>query len=102
MRDYLRTHREEAEAYGRLKERLAEEYPYDIEGYCDEKDEFVKELERRGPGVGLRQIDLDKQKSVRFCAHSRRSAVASATNFLKRGVRIHSGAFLFNRERSFY
>ena len=51
--------------------------------------------------MGLRQIDLDKQKSVRFCAHSRRSAVASATNFLKRGVRIHSGAFLFNRERSF-
>ena len=40
-------HREEAEAYGRLKERLAEEYPYDIEGYCDGKDEFVKELERR-------------------------------------------------------
>ena len=51
--------------------------------------------------MGLRQIDLDKQKSVRFCAHSRRSAVASATNFLKRGVRIHSGAFLFNREQSF-
>ena len=51
--------------------------------------------------MGLRQIDLDKQKSVRFCAHSRRSAVASATNFLKRGVRIYSGAFLFNRERSF-
>lgn len=47
VRDYLRTHREEAEAYGRLKERLAEEYPYDIEGYCDGKDEFVKELERR-------------------------------------------------------
>ena len=41
------------------------------------------------------------KKSVRSCAHSRRSAVASATNFLKRGVRIHSGAFLFNRERSF-
>lgn len=36
-----------ADAYGRLKERLAEEYPYDIEGYCDGKDEFVKELERR-------------------------------------------------------
>lgn len=47
VRDYLRTHREEAEAYGCLKERLAEEYPYDIEGYCDGKDEFVKELERR-------------------------------------------------------
>ena len=47
VRDYLRTHREEADAYGRLKERLAEEYPYDIEGYCDGKDEFVKKLERR-------------------------------------------------------
>ena len=41
------------------------------------------------------------RKSVRSCAHLHRSTVASAANFLKRGVRIHSGAFLFNRERSF-
>lgn len=46
VRDYLRAHPEEAEAYGVLKSRLAELYPADIDGYCDGKDFFVKELER--------------------------------------------------------
>lgn len=47
VRDYLRTHPDQAEAYGRLKRALALRYPRDIEGYCDGKDAFVKELERR-------------------------------------------------------
>lgn len=46
MRDYLRTHREAAEQYGCLKTELAKVYPYDIEGYCDGKEEFVKKLEQ--------------------------------------------------------
>lgn len=46
VRDYLREHPEKAEAYGRLKSALAELYPDDIEGYCDGKDAFVKEMER--------------------------------------------------------
>lgn len=47
VRDYLRTHPSAAEAYGRLKVDLAARFPEDIEGYCDGKDAFVKELERR-------------------------------------------------------
>ena len=47
VRDYLRAHREAARAYGELKERLAEDFPYDIEAYCDGKEEFVKELEQK-------------------------------------------------------
>ena len=35
LRDYLRTHPEAREAYGKLKKQLAEKYPYDIDGYCD-------------------------------------------------------------------
>ena len=46
LRDYLRTHKEAADEYGRLKERLAKTFPYDIEAYCDGKGEFVKDLER--------------------------------------------------------
>ena len=46
VRDYLRTHREAAEQYGCLKTELAKVYPYDIEGYCDGKEEFVKKLEQ--------------------------------------------------------
>lgn len=45
VRDYLRNHPEEAARYGGLKQRLALEYPYDIDGYCDGKDAYVKRLE---------------------------------------------------------
>ncbi len=47
VRDYLRTHPEEAFEYGELKSRLATMFPDDIEAYCDGKDHFVKELERK-------------------------------------------------------
>lgn len=47
VRDYLRTHRKEAIEYGALKERLADQFSKDIEGYSVGKDEFVKNLEQR-------------------------------------------------------
>ena len=46
FRDYLRTHREVREEYARLKRMLAQKFPFDNEGYCDGKDEFVKKLEK--------------------------------------------------------
>jgi len=46
VRDYLRTHPDEANRYGELKESLAKRFPKDIEAYSDGKDAFVKELER--------------------------------------------------------
>ncbi|OPA73310.1 hypothetical protein BVG16_29340 [Paenibacillus selenitireducens] len=45
VRDYLRTHAEQAKQYGDLKENLAKQFPKDIEAYMDGKDAFVKELE---------------------------------------------------------
>ena len=47
VRDYLRTHPAAAAAYGSLKAGLAARYPADIEGYCDGKDAFVKDLEQK-------------------------------------------------------
>ncbi len=47
FRDYMISHPEAAEAYGRLKEDLAGLFPTDIEGYMDGKDAFIKEMERR-------------------------------------------------------
>lgn len=46
VRDYLRTHQEAAQAYGDLKANLAKSFPYDIDGYCDGKDAFVRKLEQ--------------------------------------------------------
>jgi GrpB-like predicted nucleotidyltransferase (UPF0157 family) len=46
FRDYMISHPENAEAYGRLKENLAQEAT-DFEGYMDGKDAFIKEMEKK-------------------------------------------------------
>ncbi len=47
FRDYMIAHPEEAEQYSQLKQKLAQKYPQDIEGYMDGKDEYVKRIERK-------------------------------------------------------
>jgi GrpB-like predicted nucleotidyltransferase (UPF0157 family) len=47
FREYLIVHPDEAFAYGRLKTNLAEQYTFDVSGYLDGKDAFIKALERR-------------------------------------------------------
>ena len=43
----MRTHEKERREYAEIKKSLALKYPYDIDGYCDGKDAFVREMERR-------------------------------------------------------
>lgn len=52
FRDYMNTHKEEAEQYGRLKMELARRFPVDIQGYMDGKDAFIKDLQRRAMEAG--------------------------------------------------
>lgn len=40
-------HERGAEEYGLLKRRLAAEFIFDNDGYCDGKDEFVKNMEKQ-------------------------------------------------------
>lgn len=47
FRDYLCEHEEARKAYGELKSKLALEYPWDIESYCEHKNSFIKELEQK-------------------------------------------------------
>ncbi len=47
VRDFLRSHQDVRKQYAQLKISLAAQYPYDIEGYCNGKDEFVKEMEEK-------------------------------------------------------
>ena len=47
FRDYMIAHPENAEQYSQLKQKLAQKHPYDIEGYMDGKDEFVKRMEKK-------------------------------------------------------
>lgn len=45
VRDYLVQHVKIAADYGSLKRKLATEYTYDSEGYCQSKDNYMKHLE---------------------------------------------------------
>lgn len=46
VRDYLRMHKDVCDKYASLKKELAKKYPYDIDGYCDGKNEFVQQMEK--------------------------------------------------------
>lgn len=41
VRDHLRAHPEDVQAYGALKKQLAEQFPHDIDGYVRGKTEFL-------------------------------------------------------------
>lgn len=47
FREFMRKHSKEREEYTTLKKLLAQKYPYDIDGYCDGKDEFVRKIEKQ-------------------------------------------------------
>jgi GrpB-like predicted nucleotidyltransferase (UPF0157 family) len=47
FRDYLLAHPADAQRYGELKRRLAEEHPQSFDEYMDGKDGFIKEIDRR-------------------------------------------------------
>ncbi|WP_078551977.1 GrpB family protein [Bacillus alkalicellulosilyticus] len=47
VRDFLIAHSKDMVEYGALKERLAQQFPKDSEGYCNGKHNFVQNLERK-------------------------------------------------------
>lgn len=47
FRDYLREHPKAVQEYGRLKQQLAQQFPYDIESYINGKNHLVLKIERK-------------------------------------------------------
>ena len=47
FRDYMIAHPDDARKYSELKQKLAIRYKGDINGYCDGKDAFVKDMEKK-------------------------------------------------------
>ncbi len=47
FRDYIIAHPEEMKQYQELKKELAKEFRYDNEGYCDGKDCFIKNIDKK-------------------------------------------------------
>lgn len=56
FRDWMRTHPEDREAYARLKEDLASQYPYDITSYCLGKEDFIATIDKKAGCNGLRVV----------------------------------------------
>ncbi|MDQ7862220.1 GrpB family protein [Peribacillus frigoritolerans] len=52
FRDYLRAHPDEAQEYSRLKLRLAAEFPIDINGYVNGKNDFIKKVDEKSETLG--------------------------------------------------
>ncbi|MBR3714503.1 MAG: GrpB family protein [Clostridia bacterium] len=67
VRNYLQSAPEEAKKYAELKIKLAEEFTYDNEGYCDGKDAFVKELEKKALEWSKRQSHMSSCISIGMC-----------------------------------
>jgi GrpB-like predicted nucleotidyltransferase (UPF0157 family) len=57
FRDYMRTHPKEAQAYSRLKESLAKQYPGDIDSYTEGKSEFINAMIRKAWVWRKRKMD---------------------------------------------
>lgn len=47
FRDYMRTHEKERDEYTKIKLSLAQKFPYDIDGYCNGKENFLREMEEQ-------------------------------------------------------
>lgn len=67
VRNYLRSHADAAKEYAELKTKLADQFTYDNEGYCDGKNEFVKELEEKALKWSAGQSQLGMYISLGMC-----------------------------------
>lgn len=56
FKKYLLSHPDVCKEYGDLKEKLALKFPYDIDGYCDGKKEFIKKHE----ALALKEFPVQK------------------------------------------
>lgn len=56
FRDWMRSHEDEARAYGNLKVELAAKFPHDILQYCNGKDTFVASIDAKDGFDGWRMV----------------------------------------------
>lgn len=68
LRDYLRTHPEKVQEYGRLKTQLAIRFPTDAEAYTQGKTAFILSIlkETGFPNDALQIIDAQNRPAVKY------------------------------------
>ena len=104
FRDYMRTHEKERDEYAKIKKDLAQEFPYDIDGYCDGKESFVREMEERALAqydgawdklyIAARKVQYERKLSPAMEAGSVSAAVLSAKGNIYTGVCIDTACSL--------
>lgn len=104
FRNYMRTHEKERMEYASLKIELAQKFPYDIEGYCDGKESFVREIEEialsRFDGtwekmyIAARKVQNERELSSLVEAGSVAAAVESVSGNIYVGVCIDTACTL--------
>lgn len=67
VRDYLAAHPETAKEYGELKDALAQQFPFDNDGYCDGKDAYMKKLEQDALKWSRKQSHIGTCMSIGMC-----------------------------------
>ena len=89
FRDYMRTHKKERDEYAKIKSSCTE-IPYDIDGYCDGKEEFVRKIEKLAlpnlmeHGIKCTLRHEMYRKKERFPLVE--AGGVSASNLLKKGI----------------
>ena len=104
FRDYMRTHEKERDEYAKLKKDLAQKFPYDIDGYCDGKEDFVREMEERALAqydgtwdklyIAARKVQNERKLSPMIEAGSVSAALLSSKGNIYTGVCIDTACSL--------
>ena len=104
FRDYMRAHKKERDEYAKLKKDLAQKFPYDIDGYCDGKEGFVREVEKRALAqydgiwdklyIAARSVQYERKLSPLIEAGSVSAALFSAKGTIYTGVCIDTACSL--------
>ena len=104
FRDYMRTHEKERDEYAKIKKDLAQKFPYDIDGYCDGKENFVREMEERALAqydgtwdklyIAARKVQHERKISPLIEAGNVSAAVLSSKGNIYTGVCIDTACSL--------
>lgn len=104
FRDYMRTHEKERDEYAKIKKNLAQKFPYDIDRYCDGKENFVRDMEKRALAqyngawdrlyIAARTVQQERKISPLIKAGSVSAALLSAKGNLYTGVCIDTACAL--------
>ena len=96
FRNYMRTHEKERNEYAKIKKNLAQKFPYDIDGYCDGKEDFVHEMEERALAqydgtwdklyITARKVQYERKLSPLIEAGSVSAALLSAKGNIYTGI----------------